>query len=40
MGRSGQQCVIEGGDEDSVSKLADREAVAFETERGDTAARL
>jgi hypothetical protein len=40
MGGSGQQCGIEGGDEDSVSKLADREAMALNTVRGDTAAML
>jgi hypothetical protein len=38
--RSEQQCAIEGGDEDSVSKLAGREAVASEAERGDTAVSL
>jgi len=40
IGPSGQQCAIEGGDEDSVSKLAGREAVASETDRGDTTAVL
>ena len=38
--RGEQQCAIEGGDEDSVSKLAGREAVASETEWGDTATGL
>lgn len=38
LGRGGQQSAIEGGDEDSVSKLADREAVASETERRGTTA--